>query len=212
MRERVEQYFETLAKVTREARCTTLTSQKITIDAAFQQVCDLCHAAHDAGGKVMFIGNGGSMGIATHMAVDFSKNGGMRATAFGDGAMLTCLGNDLGYENVFAKQIEWHGRADDVLIAISSSGKSANILNGVAAARAHGAKVVTFSGFRGDNPLRSAGDINIYIDSLEYGFVEVAHQAIIHAILDIDMGWRPVSSAADATHQEGATWQIASRA
>jgi D-sedoheptulose 7-phosphate isomerase len=110
--------------------------------------------------------------------------------AFGDGAVLTCLGNDLGYENVFARQIEWHGRAGDVLIAISSSGKSPNILNGVQAARSQGGTIVTFSGFREDNPLRKAGDVNFYVRAMEYGFVEVAHQAILHAILDIDMGWK----------------------
>ena len=189
MREKLGPYFETLFKATREAECTAF-GENTTLDAAFVEVCDLCHGAHDSGGKVMFIGNGGSMGIATHMAVDFSKNGGMRAMAFGDGAVLTCLGNDLGYENVFARQIEWHGRAGDVLIAISSSGKSPNILNGVQAARSRGGTIVTFSGFREDNPLRKAGDVNFYVRAMEYGFVEVAHQAILHAILDIDMGWK----------------------
>jgi len=191
MQARLGPYFETLFKATREAECTTSGGQSITLDAAFVKVCELCHGAHDNGNKVMFIGNGGSMGIATHMAVDFSKNGGMRATAFGDGAMLTALGNDLGYENVFAHQIESHGRAGDVLIAISSSGKSENILKGVETARSQGGKVVTFSGFQEDNPLRKAGDVNFYVRSMAYGFVEVAHQAIIHAILDLDMGWKP---------------------
>jgi D-sedoheptulose 7-phosphate isomerase len=190
MREKPGPYFETLFKATREAECTAFGGHSITLDAAFAKVCDLCHGAHESGNKVMFIGNGGSMGIATHMAVDFSKNGSMRATAFGDGAMLTCLGNDLGYENVFAHQIESHGRAGDVLVAISSSGKSPNILNGVQAARSQGGKIVTFSGFREDNPLRKTGDINFYVRATEYGFVEVAHQAILHAILDLDMGWK----------------------
>jgi D-sedoheptulose 7-phosphate isomerase len=190
MRERLDLYFDTLFKATREAECTTAGGDSLAIDEAFVEVCGLCHGAHDRGSKIMFIGNGGSMGIATHMAVDFSKAGGMRATAFGDGAVLTCLGNDIGYENVFARQIEWHGCAGDVLIAISSSGKSPNILNGVQAARSHGANVVTFSGFRDDNPLRKAGDVNFYVRATEYGFVEVAHQAILHAILDIDRGWK----------------------
>src|ERR1700730_9915971 len=187
MRERLGPYFDTLFRVMRKAEFSAAGGNSITLDAAFEQVCDLCHGAHERGNKVMFIGNGGSMGIATHMAIDFSKNGGMRATAFGDGAALTCLGNDFGYESVFARQIEWHGRAGDVLIAISSSGTSSNILNGVRAARSQGAKVVTFSGFGEDNPLRSAGDVNFYVRATEYGFVEVAHQAILHAILDIDM-------------------------
>lgn len=189
MRDLVGPYFDRLFKATVEAECTLSEGAPIEMHDAFQRVCDLCHAATDRGNKVMFMGNGGSMGIATHMAVDFSKNGKMRAMAFGDGAMLSCLSNDLGVENIFAKQIEWHGRQGDVLIAISSSGKSPNILGGVKAARDHGCTVVTFSGFREDNPLRSLGDLNIYVRSMEYGFVEVAHQAIVHAILDLDMGW-----------------------
>jgi D-sedoheptulose 7-phosphate isomerase len=191
MRERIGPYFDALFKATLEAECTASSGERLALDAAFDRVCGICHGAHNSGNKIMFIGNGGSMGIATHMAVDFSKNGGMRSTAFGDGAMLTCLGNDLGYENVFAHQIESHGRSGDVLIAISSSGKSPNILNGVVAARAQQVGVVTFSGFREDNPLRHQGDVNFYVRSMEYGFVEVAHQAIIHAILDLDMGWKP---------------------
>jgi D-sedoheptulose 7-phosphate isomerase len=190
MRETLGPYFDTLFRATREAECTIAGGDSIALDAAFTRVCELCHGAHDIGCKVMFIGNGGSMGIATHMAVDFSKAGGIRAMAFGDGAALTCLGNDFGYEHVFARQMEWHARPGDVLIAISSSGKSPNILNGVQAAQSQGAKIVTFSGFREDNPLRRAGDVNFYVRATEYGFVEVAHQAILHAILDIDAGWK----------------------
>src|SRR5229473_8060663 len=141
MRDILGSYLETLFKATRDAECTGAGGERMTLGAGSIRACDLCHDSHNSGGKVMFIGNGGSMGIATHMAVDFSKNGGMRATAFGDGAVLTCLGNDLGYENVFARQIEWHGRAGDVLIAISSSGKSPNILNAVQMARSQGAKI-----------------------------------------------------------------------
>jgi D-sedoheptulose 7-phosphate isomerase len=191
MREKLGSYFETLFRATRDAECTGTADQPMTVDVASDLVCDLCHGAHNGGGKVMFIGNGGSMGIATHMAVDFSKNGGMRATAFGDGAVLTCIGNDFAFDEIFSRQIEWHAREGDVLIAISSSGKSPDILNGVRAARSKGSKVVTFSGFRQDNPLRKAGDVNFYIRSQEYGFVEVAHQAILHGILDVDMGWKP---------------------
>lgn len=193
MRDRIAPYFDTLFKLTTEVECSERDGASVAVANAYQRVCDLCHAAHERGNKIMFIGNGGSAGITGHMAVDFSKNGKMRATAFNDGSMLTALGNDYGYEFVFAKQIEWQGRAGDVLIAISSSGKSPNILKGVEAARAHGCDVVTFSGFGEDNPLRQSGDVNFYVRSREYGFVEVAHQAIIHAILDLDMGWTPES-------------------
>ncbi len=102
---------------------------------------------------------------------------------------LTALGNDLGYENVFAKQIEYHATSGDMVIAISSSGKSPNILAGVATARQRDCEIVTFSGFTETNDLRKAGDVNFYVRAMEYGFVEVAHLSICHAILDLDMGW-----------------------
>jgi D-sedoheptulose 7-phosphate isomerase len=149
------------------------------------------HETHDAGNKIIFVGNGGSAGIASHLAIDFSKNGGLRALAFNDASALTCLGNDLGYENVFAKQLDFHARSGDMLIAISSSGRSPNILEAVKVARGRDCKVVTYSGFTEDNELRQAGDVNFYVraNKNEYGFVEVAHLALCHAVLDIDMGW-----------------------
>lgn len=191
MRDRITAYFDTLDRVTRNAECTKANAEALSLGEAFERVRDMAHSAHDRGNKIMFIGNGGSAGICSHMATDFSKNGGMRATAFNDGSVLTCLGNDLGYENVFAKQIEWHGHPGDLLIAISSSGRSSNIIKAVDAARAQGCGVTTFSGFTEDNPLRGKGDVNFYVRSREYGFVEVAHQALIHSILDLDLGWRP---------------------
>jgi D-sedoheptulose 7-phosphate isomerase len=124
------------------------------------------------------------------MATDYSKNGDVRAMALNDSSMLTCLGNDLGYDRVFAKQIELYARPDDLVIAISSSGRSANILNAVKAARAAKCAVVTLSGFTANNPLRHLGDINFYVASDRYGFVEIGHLTICHAILDFICGLR----------------------
>src|SRR5262245_48064484 len=135
MRERIHAYFDTLSSVIRNAVVTDQSGQEIALERGFEIVRGLAHKAHDRGNKLIFIGNGGSQGISSHLAIDFSKNGGLRSLAFTDAAALTCLGNDLGYENVFAKQIEFHARAGDVVIAISSSGNSPNIINGVAAAR-----------------------------------------------------------------------------
>jgi D-sedoheptulose 7-phosphate isomerase len=114
----------------------------------------------------------------------------LRSLAFNDASALTCLGNDLGYENVFAKQLDLHARPGDFLIAISSSGRSPNILGAVKAARAQDCRIVTFSGFAAENELRRTGDLNFYVRSHEYGFVELAHLALCHAVLDIDMGWK----------------------
>ena len=123
------------------------------------------------------------------MAIDYTKNGGIRAMAMNDGAALTCLSNDLGYENVFAKQLEMHAREGDLLVAISSSGSSENILRAVGAARDRGCAVITLSGFSSNNPLRQLGDLNLYVPSGEYGFVEVTHLSLCHAMLDLASGW-----------------------
>ena len=185
----LDSYFSTLADLLKSAEATDGAKRKIALGEGCEWFCRAAHETHNSGNKIMFVGNGGSAGICSHLAIDFSKNGGLRAMAFNDPSALTCLGNDLGYENVFAKQIEFHGRAGDLLVAISSSGRSPNILRAVKAARAATCRVVTFSGFTEDNDLRSAGDVNFFVQSKEYGFVEVAHLALCHAVLDIDMGW-----------------------
>lgn len=145
---------------------------------------DIALRTKEAKRSVYFIGNGGSAAIASHMAADFLKNGGMAAQCFNDPALLTCLSNDLGYENVFAKPLSLHGRAGDLLFAVSSSGRSESILRTAEVASGLNMSVVTLSGFTPDNPLRNLGDVNFYVPSNKYGVVEVSHHAICHAILD----------------------------
>lgn len=186
---RLNSYFDTLGRLLPSTACTDKTGRVISLSDAYDWATHLAIRTHAQGNKLMFIGNGGSAAIASHMATDFTKNGNLRTLAFNDGAMLSCLGNDLGYENVFARQIEMHARQGDMLVAISSSGRSANILKGVAAARTMGCAVLTLSGFQSDNPLRRLGDVNMWVNSGEYGFVEIAHLALSHAILDMAMGW-----------------------
>ncbi|HYE50517.1 MAG TPA: SIS domain-containing protein [Azospirillaceae bacterium] len=198
MRDSIDAYFATLGTLGPATEATDDTGRALGLEAAVERFVARARAAHAAGNKLMFVGNGGSAAIASHMATDYSKNGNIRSLAFNDGPMLTCLSNDLGYENVFAKPVELFGRADDVLIAISSSGRSPNILNAVAAARRVGCWVVTLSGFGADNPLRRAGDVNLYVANDRYGFVEITHLSLLHAMLDLAMGWR-AGVAADAT-------------
>jgi D-sedoheptulose 7-phosphate isomerase len=144
----------------------------------------LVRTAHIRGNTTFLVGNGGSAAIASHTATDLCKNAGLRARALNDASALTCIANDYGYEEVFAKQIGWYGRGDDLLIVISSSGKSHNILGAAYAARDVGISVVTFSGFEADNPLRKLGELNFYVPSNCYGFVEMAHQLFLHALID----------------------------
>jgi len=135
-------------------------------------------------GRLFFIGNGGSAAIASHMAIDFLNKGRFAAMAFNDGASLTCLGNDHGYDQVFIRPFSAHVRNGDILFAVSSSGKSESVINPALHAGVVGASVVTLSGFAPDNRLRSLGSVNFYVPSESYGVVETAHLAILHAILD----------------------------
>jgi len=194
--QRVDDYFAVLGGLPGLTEATDTQGSRLSLADAFGRMITSARRACDAENKLMLIGNGGSAAIASHMAIDYSKTAGLRALCFNDGAALTCLGNDYGYASVFAKQIGMHGRAGDLLIAISSSGRSPNILDAVAVARARGCGVVTFSGFQADNPLRGLGDVNFYVPSGAYGLVEVTHIALIHAILDLTMGWQPENTAA----------------
>src|SRR5277367_3547284 len=119
----------------------------------------------------MIIGNGGSAALASHQAIDIWKSTGIRALSFNDPAQLTCLSNDFGFEHVFSKAIEMFADAGDVLIAISSSGRSKNILNAVQTAKDKGLSIITYSGFSEQAPLRRAGQVNWFIDADQYGLV-----------------------------------------
>ena len=185
----IADYFRSLSKVVAGIAATDGQGYELPLQSGVDKAIDLTRGSVNGGGKLMFIGNGGSAGIASHLAIDFTKNGRLPALAFNDGAALTCLGNDLGFDQVFAHQVSAHGRDGDLLVAISSSGRSPDILKGVEAGRSRRASVVTLSGFQPDNPLRRLGDINFYVPNGEYGFVEITHLALCHAILDLATGW-----------------------
>ena len=187
---KLDRYTEALVGALKATRVTDSSGYPVGQSESIQLIIDFLQEVRDNGGKNIFIGNGGSAAIASHMAIDYSKNGRLPSQAFNDGASLTCLGNDLGYENVFAEQIKLFAKPVDQLFAISSSGASPNILGAVAEARRVGCRVITLSGFKSDNPLRGMGELNWYVDSLEYGFVEISHLVICHAILDYQMGWK----------------------
>ncbi len=177
-------YFQELFRVFSEAMATDAGGIALDLDSALEKVIDRVKATPQKGGKLIFIGNGGSAAIASHQAVDYSKNGKIPAIAFNDASLLTCLSNDFGYAHVFEKAIQMFAGPQDTLFAISSSGKSENILRGVRAAQEKGCSVVTFSGFDKVNPLRSLGETNFYVASHSYGQVEIAHLTLSHYILD----------------------------
>jgi D-sedoheptulose 7-phosphate isomerase len=158
----------------------------IVLSAAdgFDQWVALAHDGHARGQRIYFIGNGASAMMASHFAADACKNAGLGALAFNDASLLTAIGNDVAFEEIFALPLQRLARAGDLTIAISSSGNSLNILRGIETARAIGTQVVTLTGMRPDNRTRTCGDLNFYVPADRYGWVECAHQLILHYWLD----------------------------
>ena len=130
---------------------------------------------------IYLIGNGGSCAVAQHIAVDLVKQG-WHAFSLTDPTKMSMWANDTDWQMVYANQVATHIGGHDVLIAISSSGQSKNIITAVAAANNRHAKIMTLSGFDPDNPLRKLGDVNYYVPSTNYGVVEITHLAILHSI------------------------------
>ena len=137
--------------------------------------------------QLFFIGNGGSSAIASHMTADFMKNGGMNTYSLYDNAVTTCMGNDYGYEHIFSRPLEFLAREGDLLIAISSSGNSKNIINAIEVAAGKKAFTITLTGFGADNRAKGMGDINVYVPICKYGMVESIHNLILQQIVDMIM-------------------------
>jgi D-sedoheptulose 7-phosphate isomerase len=194
MGEHVREYFRQFEETLNSVSARDQAGLEVDFHRTLAAIARLVLETGAAGKKLLFIGNGGSAAIASHMATDYTKNIGIRALAFNDPSLLTCLGNDFGYARVFEKAVGYYGETGDLLFAISSSGRSENILRGVEQAREMGIGVVTLSGFDETNPLRGAGFLNLYVPAHFYGRVEVIHHALCHAILDTVMRLRPDAS------------------
>ncbi|MCR4304404.1 MAG: SIS domain-containing protein [Gallionella sp.] len=135
-------------------------------------------------GSVYVIGNGGSAAVASHAVIDLINVAKLRAFTLHEPSVLTCIVNDYGYENAYSRLLAHMARPEDILIAISSSGRSMNIRNAATQVINNGGSVITLSGFLHDNPLRSMGDVNIWLDISDYGLVEIGHQFILHNMSD----------------------------
>ena len=163
---------------------TNIQKEAYALEEGFKKVIELLLNCKQQEGTIYIIGNGGSAAIASHAVIDLLNTTDLRAITLHESAAVTCLSNDYGYERVYEKQLNKLVRSNDLLIAISSSGKSLNILNAVYTAKIKNAAVITFSGFSADNPLRKMGNVNIWLNSNDYGMVEIGHAFILHNITD----------------------------
>ena len=152
------------------------------------KLCSWSLEIRNMGKRQHMVGNGASMAFANHMALDWTKNGGVTSHCYASPSLLTAILNDLGVDETFAAAINWYAEPEDLLVTVSTSGNSPNILKSIEKAREKTMRVVTFSGLRPDNKSRILGDLNFYVPAKTYGIVECAHQVLLHLWLDQFLG------------------------
>lgn len=179
-----QQAVTAFAETLENAQCTGLSGNKLTLDAGFSLWLELAGFVREREQTIYLAGNGASASMASHYATDLAKNAVVRTQVFTEPAQVTALGNDIGFEQVFAFPLKRFARPGEMFIAISSSGASPNILAACRAARENGLCIVTLSGFSPENPLRSLGDLNFYVPATTYGITETCHAAILHYWMD----------------------------
>ena len=136
------------------------------------------------GAKLIFAGNGASAAISSHAAVDFTKQCGIRSICFNDADLITCFGNDYGYESWIKEALKAYADPLDCVILISSSGSSQNVVEAGKYCNKQNLNLVTFTGFSPNNPLRKLGQTNLWLNSDSYNIVECTHMIWIMAVCD----------------------------
>lgn len=178
-----KEYLNHFSSVLEATVLTNENQEEMDLDHGFNKIVDFLNQSKNET-TVYLVGNGGSSGIVSHGAIDFLNACKFKSMALTDNSLLTCLANDYGYENVFSQGLSTLMGNKDVLIAISSSGNSQNIINACETAQSKGATVITFSGFKADNRLRSCGHFNFWLNDQHYGHVEIGHSLLLHYITD----------------------------
>lgn len=158
------------------------------LSARVVEMRDRVCACREAGGKMIFAGNGASASIASHCAVDYTKQARVRAVSFNEPNLITCYANDYGYEHWIEQALVHQADPADLLVLISSSGKSPNVLNAARYARQRGLRLITFTGFAQDNPLSQLGGLNFWVNSRSYNIVECTHMFWLMMVCDLIVG------------------------
>lgn len=180
LQSRIEQFSQVLVST----QITNERQQICELEAQIKQLQERLAQLKKSQKNLYIVGNGGSASVAAHAVTDFFNVAKIRATTLHESSLLTCMANDFGYENAVARMLGQLLNSGDMVIAISSSGNSLNMRNAATVASQSGAYVVTLTGFSADNPLRQLGHTNIWLDSGDYGFVEIGHQFMLHNIAD----------------------------
>jgi D-sedoheptulose 7-phosphate isomerase len=155
---------------------------------SLEKICKSLIFASKKNKKVIIIGNGGSAAISSHVSVDLTKNAKIRSINFNESDLLTCFSNDYGYDKVFSKSLEFYADKGDIVIIISSSGKSKNVLEAAKFCKKKKILLFTFTGMSKSNPLKKMGNVNLWVNSRAYNIVENIHQIWLLSIVDKIIG------------------------
>jgi D-sedoheptulose 7-phosphate isomerase len=169
----MENYFESVTKAISEPPL-----------CALQQICESIKKIKETGSKIIIAGNGGSAAIASHLSVDFTKYAKIRAVNFNEADLITCFANDYGYENWIKEALVAYCDPADIIILISSSGRSSNMLTAANWAKQENISLITATGFAEDNPLRLLGDVNVWVNSNNYNVIEMAHHIWLLGVVE----------------------------
>jgi len=173
-------YINGLSDLMLATEVTARDGSPFSLESGAAEAAKLLLNSRSESRKVMLVGNGGSSAIVSHAQNDLAENGKVRAMNFTEHPVLTARANDFGYGSVFERPIELWAEPGDLLITVSSSGKSENIVRALEIAKKIEYRAITFSGFSPTNPSRNLGNVNFYVPSEVYGFVETAHTALLH--------------------------------
>ena len=177
-------WFDCLNRSIESTRCK-IENKNASFDRSLTAVSEFFKLATGNKKSIWWVGNGGSASICSHLSQDMMNKLGIRSQYFGDASLMTCMSNDYGYEQVYARPLSVYASEYDLLIAISSSGNSANILNAVDMATKKNMQIITLSGMKEDNKLwNTKSNISFLVTSDLYGIVEVSHEAILHGIIE----------------------------
>ena len=189
LQQKVTDYFTTLSQLLLAIEATDKLGGVLPLEQGAERAVQMIMTAKTESRKVLLAGNGGSSSIASHVQNDLCKSVGVRAMVFTEQPLLTALANDDGYGSVYEWPISLWAEEDDLLVTVSSSGQSENIVRALAAGQEKGCQLITLSGFDPDNASRAMGDINFYVPSDVYGFVESAHTALAHYLANMAASW-----------------------
>ena len=181
----LEEYFSDLSKIIKpNIECL----KKLNL------VKDLIVSTSKKSGKILIFGNGGSAAIASHASVDLTKNARIRAVNFNEADLITCFSNDYGYDRWIEKTIDFYADKKDIIILISSSGQSKNMINACKAAKKKRIRVISFTGHSKNNPLSKLSKISLWVNSKAYNYIENIHQIWLLGICDLIIGKREYSA------------------